>query len=597
MASAAALAFCLAVTGPATAQSAQSLTDRAPHSVIGIRFRFIADGPVRGGFGLAVGRLLFGTEEGSIYSLDASNGRLLWRKRVESPVLSTPAVDGKTAFFTSWDNALHAIDAASGHERWRLDLGRTLGASDYWEYYVSSPVLAAGHVYVGSGSGRLFSIDPNSGKIVWSTDLGARVRTTPLVAADRVIVGTMSGHVIAVDRHTGKRLWSFATQGAAQPFSLKQNDTRSVVTAPILAGGIVIAGGRDGNVYGINLRTGAERWRETHDGGSWILGFASDPSIFYSGSGSAFIVQAANPSTGKEVWRTPTGNAMFGGVAKAGDVLVSNGSSGNLFAFDTRSGAQLWRIRLPDMSLSSPLVADGVVYTGSDDGSVYALETSTAAAPKLERYVYSFTNEPAASAFWFPPEALAGIRGGFLTSGYQKLGSAELAQALSAPVTERGRKIVVLADTRLPEGIDPAKLRGFVADGGILVTIGPDPLNYSFDAQGAPDAVDSAKEQATFGIDSPNKERDSGYNLSDFAPPAAPLGLTGTLVTSRAISPGAGVIPLAFDRSRMVTAWIKKFGNGGMLINLPVPRYRTPDLSTYVNAIDLAATRSAAGLM
>jgi outer membrane protein assembly factor BamB len=501
-------------------------------------------------------------------------------------------VIGARAYFTTWDNALHAVDLATGRELWRRDLGRTLGPNDYWEYYVSSPVLAAGVLYAGSGSGRVSAIDAAAGRTIWSVDLGARVRTTPLVTPDKVIVGTMSGHVVALDRRSGRKLWNFATVGAAQDFSLKQNDTRSVVTQPIVVGDTVIAGGRDGNIYGIDLNTGAGRWQETHDGGSWILGLASDGSRFYSGSGSAFIMQAADPATGKELWRSGTANAMFGGVALAGGVLVSNGSNGNLLAFDAATGAQLWRIRLGDMALSSPLVADGVIFTGADDGSVYALETSSAPEPKLDRYVYSFTDEPTASAFWFKPELLSGIRGGFLTSGYRRLDSQSLAGALASPGGDKGRSIVALADTRLPEGVGAKQLRSFLDGGGVLVLIGPDPLIYSFDAQGAPVAIDEDKATAAFGLSPANKERDYGYNVSAFTPAARPLGLTGTFVSIGSVRPAEVSTVLATDRSGMATAWIKRFRNGGLLIDLPLPRYRPVDLSGYVNAIDLAVARN-----
>src|SRR4029078_9292656 len=88
---------------------------------------------------------------------------------------------------------------------------------------------------------------------------------------DAVIVGTNSGHVIAVNRATGITLWRVATEGAADDVPPNDSDTRSSVTRPIVVGDRVIAGGRDGNIYGIDLRTGAKLWQETHDGGPCIL--------------------------------------------------------------------------------------------------------------------------------------------------------------------------------------------------------------------------------------------------------------------------------------------------------------------------------------
>ena len=196
----------VAGTDRAQAQNAISTTAESPRSLAGIRFRYQADGPVRGGFGLAKGRLLFGTEAGTIYALDSSERPRIWRRGVGSPVLSTPAIVGSRAYFTTWDNALHALDLATGREAWRRDLGRTLGAGDYWEYYVSSPVVAGGRLYVGSASGRLFAIDPASGKVAWSSDVGGRVRSTPTLTANAIIVGTNAGQVVAVDRASGRRL-------------------------------------------------------------------------------------------------------------------------------------------------------------------------------------------------------------------------------------------------------------------------------------------------------------------------------------------------------------------------------------------------------
>jgi outer membrane protein assembly factor BamB len=587
---AAALAMlCFSVPQGARAQYAPALTDQPPHSIIGIRFRFAADGSIRGGFGLSDdNRLLFGTEAGSIYALDAGDGRELWRHALGSPVLSTPALLAGRAYFTTWDNALHAIDTASGRELWRLDLGRTLGSNDYWEYYVSSPIIVGGRLYVASGSGRVFAIEPSSGKIAWSADLGTRIRTTPLVLPDKVIVGTMSGHVTALGRADGHRLWSFATQGAAQDFAFKHNDTRSVVTQPILVGQTVIAGGRDGNIYGIDANSGAERWHETHDGGSWILGFAADPTIFYSASGSAFIMQAADARTGKELWRAAAGSALFGGVAKAGDVLVSNASQGNLFAFDT-SGKELWRLRLPDMSFASPLVAAGAVFTGADDGSVIAVNTSTAAPAPFDRYIYTYTNEPDAGFFWFKPEVVAALKGQLDAAGYTTAGNEELAGLLAKPIGDHGRKIIVLGDTRVPDTMDAALLRKFVDGGGILVFVGPDPLAFKFDASGAPVAQDEEGAAAALGLTAADIERDNGYNVSTYLPQARSFGLTGSFIANR-WTPGDKIsVPLALDRSGMATAWVKRFGNGGLIISLPVGRNRPEDLTPVINAIGLIA--------
>jgi hypothetical protein len=282
---------------------------------------------------------------------------------------------------------------------------------------------------------------------------------------------------------------------------------------------------------------------------------------------------------------------MFGGITKAGDVIVSNGINGMIAGFDTATGAQQWRFSLPDTVFSSPLATTGAIYTGADDGSVYALATSPTAPVRADRAIFSYSDEPANSAFWFKPEAKSAILGAFQAAGYAGLGTADLAAALASPITKTGRRIIVLADSRLPDGVDSARLRSFLDSGGTLVLLGIDPLVYSFGADGAPNGIDEDRAKTAFGLDPADKQRDFGYNVSTFSTAAQKLGLSGDFVSLGWANPAQVTTVLARDRSGNATAWLKRFGRGGLLIQLPVPRNRSSELSRYVDAVDLAVTR------
>ncbi|MEO5578747.1 MAG: PQQ-binding-like beta-propeller repeat protein [Sphingomicrobium sp.] len=587
------LALALISSSPSIAAGDQSASPTEPRSLKSVRFEFKADGAVRGGFALSSGRLYFGTEAGNFYSLNAKSGSPVWQTTLGSGVASVPAVGGATVYATSWDNVLHALDTSSGRERWRRPLGQDIGTVNYWDFYTSSPVLKGGTIYVGSGDGRMSAIDAQSGRVTWSVSSGARIRTTPAISETMVAFGTTSGHVIALDRQSGRQLWDFATVGAAQDFSLKDNDTRSVVTAPLIAGGLVVAGGRDGNIYGIDQSSGKERWRETHDGGSWILGLAAEGKRLYSTSGSALIIQATDLATGKEIWRTNNGGALFGGLAKAGDVLVSNVLGGTIVGLDTR-GTKLWRAQLSQITLATPLIADGAVFTGSDDGSVTAFEGSSAPPIEFDRMVYSFTNPPAASNFWFNADATTALNAGFAGGGYKRIGNAELVKALAAGGDPK-RKIIVIADTRLPDGVDGAMVRAFLNAGGTIVSLGPDPLAYTYDPKtGEPLTVDDAAGAAAVGMRAVDPQLDYGYNRSRFTPGAGNYGLVGGFTSSGQLRRPAEVsLVLATDRLGMASAWAQQFAKGGLLVHLPVPRNRPFQQAAYLNAIDFLANRSA----
>src|SRR5215217_2424892 len=87
----------------------------------------------------------------------------------------------------------------------------------HWRFHAgdivsSSPVLAGGVLYVGSGSfaartGTLYAIDAANGTERWSVNLTGFVTSSPAVANGLVYAGSMDGGFVAVDAATGAERW------------------------------------------------------------------------------------------------------------------------------------------------------------------------------------------------------------------------------------------------------------------------------------------------------------------------------------------------------------------------------------------------------
>src|SRR6185312_4716982 len=60
------------------------------------------------------GMVLFGSDDGNVYAVDAATGRQRWMTHTGGPVASTPAVSGGRVFAVSGDGRLYALDARSG---------------------------------------------------------------------------------------------------------------------------------------------------------------------------------------------------------------------------------------------------------------------------------------------------------------------------------------------------------------------------------------------------------------------------------------------------------------------------------------------------
>jgi len=601
----AALGGC-AASPTAMREAAVAPTPRAAaraERIEGVRFTVRTGAAIRGRPLVHAGLLVFGSNDGHVYAVDARSGVERWRRQTGGAVASSAAASGDRLYIASRDGYLYCLAAPDGSVRWRHRFGAELGAQNYWDHLLSSPVVRDGRVYIGGGDGTLVALDAGSGALQWRFDAGARIRSTPAVHGGLVVVGTMAGQVIAVDATSGRERWRFATDGAAHSFADQGNDTTSVFASPTVAGALVTIGGRDGQLYALDLATGKLAWRSTHDGSSWILSTAFDGATVYVGSGSALIVQAADPATGAERWRFRTRGAVFASITIADDTLLFSDLAGVLHAVDRRSGTAQWQFPLGSPSFATPVVADGIVYAASDSGVLVALDVAptpaTALAPARRIVAWEGAKSPAAYG-WFRNGVDLAILGQLKGAGYEQMAPAALADFIAAFVAEsapaRAPSVVVFADNRIPAALSdasagPAPIRRYLEAGGKVVLLGPNPVSYRTDeASGELVDIDTTWPERVFGVPHPPPPAANGYYVNRPTAAGARIGLRSSAIAYAAIAvqPGPGFTPLALDEFGHAGAWLQGYGGrpGSGLLQLALPRQQTADLSEAVTAIE-----------
>lgn len=565
-----------------------------PASFHGFRFMVRTDAPIRSAPAILDGGLYFGNAAGNFYKVDANTGTTVWTAHFDSGITSSPTVMDRTVFFTTRAEKLYALDARSGAVKWTVDLGRDLGAENYWDFYTSSPIPYDSTLYVGSGDGHMRAVNSTDGGVVWSFDAGSRIRSTPAVTDSLVIFGTKAGYVMAVDRNSGALRWKFATKGVSNKFEDKQNDTTSVYASPTIIGDTVVIGGRDGQIYGLVASTGAQKWNTTHDGSSWILSAAGEKDVVYIGSGSAFILQAANVETGQELWRYKTRGAIFGAPTVAGNAVLSVDNNGNLASVDRTTGARLWELRLGDASFATPTIANGIVYVGTDAGTLYALNTAAQVQqrPEIQRYVYWAGRAPGIRG-WFQNDVDIAILNYFKSFGYQQLTTTELRERMEAQVAHGGRSVVVFADDNVPEDLigmpgHDSLIRRYVDKGGDVVFLNDNPLSFVYDAKsGELQDLQPARAEKVMDITYPEPRIEKGYHVSSYEPDAIAWGLDGFFVANGGIAPSQVSVVLARNEFGMATSWVKQYPNShGAFLQLAVPQKKVVDFTPYRLAIE-----------
>lgn len=105
------------------------------------------------------GRVYVGSDDAALECRDATDGELIWRAEVDSPVRSSPLVAGGLVYFGSYQGVVYALDALDGSEIWSYPIG---------EYLIASPSISDGVLFIGADDGRLYAFGaaPSGGEIL-----------------------------------------------------------------------------------------------------------------------------------------------------------------------------------------------------------------------------------------------------------------------------------------------------------------------------------------------------------------------------------------------------------------------------------------------
>jgi outer membrane protein assembly factor BamB len=243
--------------------------------------------------------------DGHVWVLRRSDGRLLWRYAVGSPVESSPVVVGGVDIFGAWNGTITALDLRSHRVRWQRGGGCKV---------TSSAALAGSTLYIGDYCGRLLALQSRTGALRWSRSVNGRVYGTPAIADGRVFVPSSTGGSLTAFSTSGRYLWRRSTGSY-------------VYSSPAVSDGRVFFGSYNGVFYAVRAADGATLW--AHGTGGPISGAAAVvDGVAYAGS-FAHRILGVDARSGRVVLDFPHGEYVP--VSGAGRRLLLHGYS-RLFA-------------------------------------------------------------------------------------------------------------------------------------------------------------------------------------------------------------------------------------------------------------------------
>ena len=389
----------------------------------GVKWEFKSEGRLFSSPVIWKGKVFIGSDDNYVYALDKSRGKVFWKFKTGGRVSSSVAVSDSKVYVVSFDGCLYCLDEDSGQELWkfRSEGERVFAArgihgiperdrllDDPWDMFLSSPVVAGGIVYFGSGSGIFYAIDCKTGKKVWDFETGGVIHSSPAYSDSTVFFGSWDSYLYALNSYSGKVKWKFKT--GTDTINYNQVGFQS---SPVIYKGVVYSGCRDANVWALDQKTGELKWKY-YNNGSWVIvtpAIHNDTLYFTTSDTHRFI--ALNSADGEELYKGDCKTFGFSSPAITEGIVYAGNFGGSLMAFKSANGKPLWEFKtdaaranrdslLTDKGefnfskvfrentyvdmldamrrlyslgsvLSSPAASDGMIYFGSTDGSIYAL--------------------------------------------------------------------------------------------------------------------------------------------------------------------------------------------------------------------------------
>ncbi len=157
-----------------------------------------------------LGMLFIGLEfavpgkHGSIVALNMEDGEKVWEHPTKRYTHASPAYwpERQLVACGSNDNEMFLFDARSGAMRWRFE---TRSEGDEKGSIRHAPAFdpRRGHLITGCANGRIYIIDVETGKEVWSVLTDNTIYTVPLVVDDRAYIGSTDKYLYILDLERG----------------------------------------------------------------------------------------------------------------------------------------------------------------------------------------------------------------------------------------------------------------------------------------------------------------------------------------------------------------------------------------------------------
>jgi outer membrane protein assembly factor BamB len=334
--------------------------------------------------------------EAHIYVFRAADGHPVWNRRLapkngtDMPTLwgllgkantvdppqgmgGGVAYDDGKIFITNGFGVLRCLDARTGRDIWRKDLGMPI---------VNAPVVNGGRIFVSTHDNHFYAFAETDGRQLWDNQgitesAGILASTNAAVSGETVIAPYTSGEIFALRAQNGQVGWSDVLSRSGHVTALSALD--DIAGRPVIDRGVVYAISQSGLMAAFQINTGERLW--SRDIGGIQTPWAAGDYVYVIDNNARLICLTRKEGRVRWIHQLPqyenlekkTDPIIWAGPVLVSDRLIAVSSNGYAEAVSPYDGKLAGRVEIPDGTTIAPVVANGILYLYTSDAELVAL--------------------------------------------------------------------------------------------------------------------------------------------------------------------------------------------------------------------------------
>jgi len=308
---------------------------------------------------------LFGDRGGNVWALEARTGKERWRRQLGrlSAVTGAVEVSEGALFVPSLDRKVHALSLATGKQLFKpAPTGGLVRAGPR----VARVRLLNNQrfLFFGAEDGHVYCVGAREGKQRWKSAAIGPVLGSVLPTDKAVFVGSDDEHLRALNPTNGKELWKLKLGSAVRSTPVLSEDRKRVYV-----------GADNGALYAVDIAARRVAWMFKAKSGIRSGPVLYSGRLFFGTSGG--VVHAVRPRarSAEPIWEQKVGGVITAAPLVTQNRVYVGSQSGDFLSLDRgNDGSVVWRYRTGGRVRSSAAWYKGLVLFGSDDGYLYAFD-------------------------------------------------------------------------------------------------------------------------------------------------------------------------------------------------------------------------------